>query len=456
MAIREGDVLHVARLARIRLSPEEVRLYQDQLGRVLDHMKELEALGAEAPAPREGSAPLREDAVEDRPWGEALAAIAPEVDRGCFKVPKVIVTLLLGLCLAPAAQAKKPGPQALEVLRRGVIAYEEARFDEAVDLLSQAMDLESGWGTAAAYRAMALWTSGDLDGARRDAKLGMGLRPADAQSYAARGLARFVGKQLEPAAKDFVRAAKLDPQCSMAFFGMGSVRSTQQRPQDALANLNIAVKLSPRSAVAYIVRGTVQEKLKQYSKAVADYTKVLQISPHFVWAYYYRGRAQRELKQYPKAIEDLTQFLGRVPDFEDALYSRSNAYYLTGAFKEALRDLDRVISLNPKNGLAYANRGLARGETGDREGALQDLRKAKEFLPADKAERIQAQIDGIEAGARMPQSPPKTEITGTPGKGLEPPEEVEEPAPKPRGQAPQEPLPDEAPPETKGDVLFIK
>ena len=91
MGIREGEVNHVARLARIRLSGEEVRLYQDQLGRVLEHMKELEGLAADAPASlAESPAPLREDEAQAQAWGEALFANAPSVERGCYRVPKVL------------------------------------------------------------------------------------------------------------------------------------------------------------------------------------------------------------------------------------------------------------------------------------------------------------------------------------------------------------------------------
>jgi aspartyl-tRNA(Asn)/glutamyl-tRNA(Gln) amidotransferase subunit C len=91
--IREEQVLHAARLARLRLSPDEVRLYQDQLGRILEHVGELSGLDVSS-CPETASlgspAPLRGDEAATFAGAADLAAAAPSSEEGCFKVPKVI------------------------------------------------------------------------------------------------------------------------------------------------------------------------------------------------------------------------------------------------------------------------------------------------------------------------------------------------------------------------------
>jgi len=94
MAITEQDVLHVAKLARLSLSREEVQLYQGQLGRILEHIAALDALDLASVEPTAHvlnlANVLRPD--EPRPF-EGRADIlqnAPERKGDYFKVPKVL------------------------------------------------------------------------------------------------------------------------------------------------------------------------------------------------------------------------------------------------------------------------------------------------------------------------------------------------------------------------------
>ena len=100
----EIDVAHVARLARLNLTEEEKKLFQAQLGRVLEYAEKLsEAQGvaagispAEETAKIAGGTPaatpniLRED--ETRPWFTAEEALsnAPRQANDLFVVPKVV------------------------------------------------------------------------------------------------------------------------------------------------------------------------------------------------------------------------------------------------------------------------------------------------------------------------------------------------------------------------------
>ena len=42
--LEKKDILRISQLARLELSEEEQAIYQEQLGRILDHFKELEKL----------------------------------------------------------------------------------------------------------------------------------------------------------------------------------------------------------------------------------------------------------------------------------------------------------------------------------------------------------------------------------------------------------------------------
>jgi aspartyl-tRNA(Asn)/glutamyl-tRNA(Gln) amidotransferase subunit C len=88
------EVLHVAKLAALELSPEQARSMCEDLGSILDYMASLNALdvsGVEAtfhPLGMRGL--LRPDEVRAAPSRDELMAAAPEREHGAFAVPKVL------------------------------------------------------------------------------------------------------------------------------------------------------------------------------------------------------------------------------------------------------------------------------------------------------------------------------------------------------------------------------
>ena len=92
--ISTADVVHVARLARLGLTSEEIERTTAQLGAMLDHFADIDGLQLDDVVPMTQPYPLvnvlRED--EERPCldrDEVLAA-APEAVDGRFKVPPII------------------------------------------------------------------------------------------------------------------------------------------------------------------------------------------------------------------------------------------------------------------------------------------------------------------------------------------------------------------------------
>ena len=94
MADRDLDVADVARLARIRLRAEETRLFQEQLGHVIeyaDKLREVDVSGVEASA---HASPIfdvfREDEARASFTQEEALRNAPQQAKGLFVVTKVV------------------------------------------------------------------------------------------------------------------------------------------------------------------------------------------------------------------------------------------------------------------------------------------------------------------------------------------------------------------------------
>lgn len=87
-------VRHVALLARLELTEEELARFAHELGDILEYVAKLDELDTSEVPPTSHSLKLvnvmREDIVQSSlPQSEALAN-APEQEAGCFKVPQVI------------------------------------------------------------------------------------------------------------------------------------------------------------------------------------------------------------------------------------------------------------------------------------------------------------------------------------------------------------------------------
>jgi len=94
MPITRADVEHVARLARLALSDDELTELQEQLARILEHAERVTSLDTEGVPPTSHPVPLanvvRNDSVgECLTQDEALAG-APEAEAGQFRVPRII------------------------------------------------------------------------------------------------------------------------------------------------------------------------------------------------------------------------------------------------------------------------------------------------------------------------------------------------------------------------------
>lgn len=94
MSITEKDVKHIARLARLHISDEEIKLYQGQLGKILESMEELKTAKTQGVSPAShilgDTIGMRQD--EPRPFDsiELLLDQSPEREGPYFKVRKVI------------------------------------------------------------------------------------------------------------------------------------------------------------------------------------------------------------------------------------------------------------------------------------------------------------------------------------------------------------------------------
>jgi aspartyl-tRNA(Asn)/glutamyl-tRNA(Gln) amidotransferase subunit C len=92
MSLTRDQVLHVARLARLELSDEEVERFAGELSHVLDHIETINELGEMADVEPTSHVVAVENALRaDEPTPclpqEVALASAPDAAQGGFRVP---------------------------------------------------------------------------------------------------------------------------------------------------------------------------------------------------------------------------------------------------------------------------------------------------------------------------------------------------------------------------------
>jgi aspartyl-tRNA(Asn)/glutamyl-tRNA(Gln) amidotransferase subunit C len=94
MSITVKDVQHVAKLARLQLSPEEEATLTEQMNAILQYAEKLNELDTDHVKPTthvlQVSNVMREDVVRESLSQEAALLNAPDEEEGQFKVPAVL------------------------------------------------------------------------------------------------------------------------------------------------------------------------------------------------------------------------------------------------------------------------------------------------------------------------------------------------------------------------------
>ena len=94
MSVSKDQVRHIAKLARIAMSDDEIERLVPELNGIIGWVEQLGEVDTDGVEPLtaviDQQLRLREDAVTDGDCRDAVLANAPEAQHGFFAVPKVI------------------------------------------------------------------------------------------------------------------------------------------------------------------------------------------------------------------------------------------------------------------------------------------------------------------------------------------------------------------------------
>lgn len=94
MRISKKEVEHVALLARLKLSEEEINLYTEQMNSILEYAAKLQQIDTGGISPTahavQLSNVLRDDEVRPSMAQEKVLENAPQAEDGFFRVPRIV------------------------------------------------------------------------------------------------------------------------------------------------------------------------------------------------------------------------------------------------------------------------------------------------------------------------------------------------------------------------------
>lgn len=93
MSISREEVKHIALLSRLELTEEEVDMYTEHLAEILGYAEKLQSLDISHVEPMSHAVPMfnvmRKDEITPSLPHEEAVGNAPDMEDGCFRVPKV-------------------------------------------------------------------------------------------------------------------------------------------------------------------------------------------------------------------------------------------------------------------------------------------------------------------------------------------------------------------------------
>lgn len=94
MPLSQQDILHIARLARLRINEAEAEAARGQLNNIFGLIEQMQAVDTQGVEPMSHALDvvqrLREDRVSETDQRDKFQKIAPAVENGLYLVPKVI------------------------------------------------------------------------------------------------------------------------------------------------------------------------------------------------------------------------------------------------------------------------------------------------------------------------------------------------------------------------------
>ncbi len=248
----------------------------------------------------------------------------------------------------------------------GVLSFQSGRFDEAVALITQALQVNEAAPFYHNNLGAVLRAQDKLDEAAVHYERALALQPdyAEARDNLAavvetRGLALKSEGSLDVAAACYRRLIELKPDSAVAHNNLGSVLKDQGQAEEAEKCFRHALALCPDFPEAHSNLGLVLQERGLWDDALACHAKALALAPQLAEAHLNIAAAYKEQGQFAAAVTHYEQAIRAKPELAEAHYALATTLQAWGKTDEAVPAFERALALKPHYPEALNNLGLA-------------------------------------------------------------------------------------------------
>jgi len=271
--------------------------------------------------------------------------------------------------------------KAMLAFRRGKQAFDVHKYQQTIDAMTEAIQLDPKFGDAFTYRAWARLGRGKKIEALSDAEEGVRLAPKSARAWAIRAFAHDTGRNYAQSLLDCQKAIEIDPKLSIAYSIQCLSLGNLGRNDEAIRSGTKAIELDPKSPLAWTSRSRAYNSNRDFDKSIADANQSVNLDPKRPSTYTNRGKVFLDHGKVKEAITDFTKAIELDPGSAVTFNNRGSAHGRLKKLDLAMEDFTESLRIDPTYAPAYINRGMLQKSQGKLDLAMSDLSKAIEHDP---------------------------------------------------------------------------
>jgi tetratricopeptide (TPR) repeat protein len=296
-----------------------------------------------------------------------------------MKVLRTLIVLIISLStLSGLSQNAK------KLYKSGKDYSKIGNFEKAVELFTQAIDLDSDFTKAILARASAYEELIQYKKAAEDYETLSLLQPGKGDYSMKAGMFYFEAKEYQKAIPLLNSASETDAKNSKIYNLKAKCYFAIKNYPEALDEINTALQLEP-SADNYYQRGLIHSESNNFSAAKGDFMQSLQLNSINSDAYTHLAFAQLSLNEEENAIKSLNNAINVDNRNKSAYLLRSYIHRKQSNLNEAIKDLTTALTYFSNDKKVLLQRGIAYSENKQYNEAIEDLTKV---LRTEKDEKL--------------------------------------------------------------------
>ncbi len=190
-------------------------------------------------------------------------------------LPDRLLVLLLVVGLALSACGRKVDPR----IQEGYDLVVANRIDEAVALANRVLTEDPKSAQARNLLGLALYKSGDAEGAVEQYRRAIEQDPKYAEAYFNLGTAYERLERLQDAETAYASAVRHQDDFVLAHYNLGHIYAVTGRPDQAMVELRRAAEGDPQFSLAFILLGKVAYDVGDFETAAANLARAVEMVP---------------------------------------------------------------------------------------------------------------------------------------------------------------------------------